>query len=120
METNVLCCLASAKPVGIPTPTGSIKGSYQTLSKMKKLIIILLLCSAIISGLHAQCDVGIQVQTNSFDINIKTPQAGSEYSWSTDIGPSGSGTSFSIPRNSTELTIFRDGASNSTTAPPMP
>ena len=80
---------------------------------MKKLIIILLLCSAIISGLHAQCDVGIQVQTNSFDINIKTPQAGSEYSWSTDIGPSGSGTSFSIPRNSTELTIFRDGAPTS-------
>lgn len=77
---------------------------------MKKLIIILLFCSAITSGLYAQCDVGIQVQANRFDINVKTPQAGSTYSWATDNGQSGGGTSFSIPRSAGALTIFRDGA----------
>ena len=77
---------------------------------MKRLLIFFLLSSAFKMGLYAQCDVGIQVQANSFDINVKTPQPGSTYSWSTDNGQSGSGTTFSIPLKSTGLTIFRDGA----------
>ncbi len=78
--------------------------------RKKKLIIILLLCSAISTGLYAQCDVDIQVQESRFDISVKTPQPGLTYSWATDNGHSGSGTSFSIPRSAGALTIFRDGA----------
>ena len=76
----------------------------------QRLIIFLKMCGTSATELYAQCDVGIQVQSNSFDISVKTPQTGSTYSWATDNGQSGSGTSFSIPRNGTVLTIFRDGA----------
>lgn len=60
--------------------------------------------------LEAQCDVGIQVLPESFEITVKTPQLGSTYTWAADGGQSGSGTTFFIPRTTSLLTIFQDGA----------
>lgn len=60
--------------------------------------------------LEAQCDVGIQVLPESFEVTVKTPQLGSTYTWVADGGQSGSGTTFFVPRTTSLLTIFQDGA----------
>ena len=87
---------------------------------MKQLVSFLLLFSVITTGIYAQCDVGIQVQANSFDVNIKSPQSGSTCAWTTDNGQSGSGLYNALGALALEGSVAAGGVSEIVTLNGLP